>query len=67
MSPRPEPDEPDDEDAVEALASIFARGVLRLRQRDIREARNPQDSAVHGLALCGESRPSVVDAPRKEA
>src|SRR5262245_14999556 len=48
-------------DQVELLAAILARGVLRLRQRDVREARIGGNSGDHGLALCSSSCPSVVD------
>ena len=51
----------DDNDPIEALARLFARGVIRLRERDIREAQLASDSGVHGLALCSTSRPCGVD------
>jgi hypothetical protein len=54
---------PDDEDPIESLSTILARAVARLWQRDIRDAQLPPESGVSGLALCGESRPSVVDGP----
>ena len=53
--------EMDEADTLDSVATILARGVIRLRQRDIDEARNPQDSATHGLALDSGSCPSVVD------
>ena len=51
----------DEADTLDTLAIILARGVIRLRQRDIDEARNPQDSAAHGLALVTGSCPSAVN------
>jgi hypothetical protein len=44
-------------DAIDELARLFAMGVVRLRQSD---AKSP-DSGVHGLALCSDSCPAVVD------
>jgi hypothetical protein len=60
----------DHDDPVDGVAAIFAPGVLRLRQCDLDHARLSAESSVHGLELCGSTRPSVVDGPenhRKEA
>ena len=54
-------DPPDDDDPIETLSTILARAVARLWQRDMREAQLPSESGDCGLALCRESRPSVVD------
>lgn len=51
----------DEAEPLPSLAAILARGVIRLRQRDIDAARNPQESSPACLDLVAESRPRAVD------
>jgi hypothetical protein len=60
----------DDDEPIEALATIFARGILRLRRQPQKCLQIEPESSDSGLALCGSSRPDLVDGPanqRKEA
>lgn len=49
--------------AVDLLACLLARGILRLRDRHLKIT--PESSAP-GLALCSDSCPLVVDAPESK-
>jgi len=66
MSLRPDPTDPEDmspDERLEEMASIFARGILRLHRRilpDLAHAENLPESSPTCLELSAPSRPDGV-------